>query len=98
MRKTLVILAAVALTACGRTETDSYGEVVVDTLNTPNIDATLGTPGDSIGTDTLGTDTLPMSVDSRSENVSAQPAVPQLKLVFAMVHVVWLSTQGCSTR
>lgn len=56
MHKRLVILAAVALAACTRTQTESHGgEVVVDTLNTPNIGAVLGVPGD-----TLGTDTVPM--------------------------------------
>ena len=60
MRKSLVILAAVALAACGRTETESHGGEVVDTLNTPNINATLDVPADSLGKDTLpmvGTDT-----------------------------------------
>ena len=59
MRKSLVILAAVALAACSRTETESHGgEVVVDTLNTPNIDATLGVPGDSLRMDSLGVPTV----------------------------------------
>lgn len=46
MKKFAVIAAALALTACGPREEEAGGEVV-DTLNTPNIEAELGIPGDT---------------------------------------------------
>ena len=61
MRKALVIIAAVALAACNRTEVESHGEVV-DTLNTPNIDATLGGTGNTLA-DTLGLPTISSDTD-----------------------------------
>lgn len=59
MKKFVVIAVAVALAACGTRETESGGEVV-DTLNTPNIEAELGIPRD----------TLNMPVGSDSDSVS----------------------------
>ena len=58
MRKSILVIAAVALVACNRTE-ESGGEVV-DTLNTPNIDIDLGITTDTVNLPTLGmeTDTL----------------------------------------
>jgi len=59
MRNAALILAAVALTACGTRETESGGEVV-DTLNTPNVNVDLGTTRDTVNLPTFGmeTDTL----------------------------------------
>jgi hypothetical protein len=59
MRKSFLIVAAVALAACGTRETESGGEVV-DTLNSPNIDIDLGTTRDTVNLPTFGmeTDTL----------------------------------------
>lgn len=48
MRKTAFILAAFAIAACSRTESESHGEVV-DTLNTPNLEQDLGIPRDTTG-------------------------------------------------
>ena len=59
MRKSALLIAAIALAACSRTENESHGEVV-DTLNTPNIDVDLGTTKDTVNLPTIGleTDTL----------------------------------------
>ena len=59
MKKSFLLLAAVALAACTRTETESGGEVV-DTLNTPSVDIDLGTTRDTVNLPTFGmeTDTL----------------------------------------
>lgn len=56
MKKFAFIAAAVALTACTRTETESGGEVV-DTLNTPNLDIDLGTTRDTVNMPTFGMET-----------------------------------------
>ena len=56
MKKFALIVAAVALTACTRTETESGGEVV-DTLNTPNLDIDLGTTRDTVNLPTFGMET-----------------------------------------
>jgi hypothetical protein len=55
MHKTALVIAAIALAACSRTETESHGEVV-DTLDTPNLDSGLGVAQDSVILDSL-TDT-----------------------------------------
>lgn len=58
MRKSALVIAAIALAACTRTE-ESGGEVV-DTLNTPNLDVDFGTTRDTVNLPTIGfeTDTL----------------------------------------
>lgn len=64
MKKFVVIAVAAALAACGTRETESGGEVV-DTLDTPNIEAELGIPRD----------TLNMPVGSDSDSVVTKRAV-----------------------
>lgn len=57
MRKTALIIAALALAACTRTESESAGEVV-DTLNTPNLDVDLTKDTASLPTPDSLSDTL----------------------------------------
>ena len=53
MKKFAVLVAVLALTACGPREEEAGGEVV-DTLNTPNLDVDLGLTRDTLDTAIVG--------------------------------------------